>query len=333
MKRPSLFALVPAALVLAATPLFAANPSTRGPRVVTRPSGSASTPAAKSVRIDPAPATAASYSVQLNIVTRVQGTSFFRTAVDITNNTDANPVTATFQYCYTLNNVYQGCTQQETLTLLNFDSFHTDDIVEYLGTLGVLAPGAEDLSFGTFIVTFDGLPSGNGWEGTVTARTYNPYVVNGVTVGTLAIAYPGSLFFESSTGSLVGLIRDTRPAPTVAGALRTNLGITNTDVLGVGPVSVQLTFYDVTENSPTNGQLVGNAININDLQAGEVRQTNNVFDVAAIPDNVTSCIVFADITAGDPAVTIEGYINILDGGTQDGAFFEMKCSVGCPSFN
>jgi hypothetical protein len=44
-------------------------------------------------------------------------------------------------------------------------------------------------------------------------------------------------------------------------------------------------------------------------------------------------IVFADITAGDPLVTIEGYINILDGGTQDGAYFEMKCSVGCPSFN
>jgi hypothetical protein len=64
-----------------------------------------------------------------------------------------------------------------------------------------------------------------------------------------------------------------------------------------------------------------------------VRQINNVFDVAAIPDNVFSCIVFADITAGDAAATIEGYINILDGGTQDGAFIEMKCSVGCPSFN
>ncbi|MEX0878206.1 MAG: hypothetical protein WEB59_11595 [Thermoanaerobaculia bacterium] len=331
MKRPSVFALVPAALALAAAPLFAANGPAqgRGPRVVTRSPASA----AKSARIDPAPATAATYSVQVNIVTRVQGTSFFRTAIDITNNTTTDNVTATFQYCYNLNNVYQ-CTPGETLTLLSFQSFHEDDFVQYLGTLGVLAPGAEESSFGTLLVTFDGLPSGNGWEGTVTARTYNPYIVNGATVGTLAIAYPGSLFFESATGSLVGLIRDTQPAPTVAGALRTNLGITNTDVDGVGPVSVQLSFYDVTENSPTNGQEVGTRINMANLEAGEVRQINNIFDEtqANIPSNVTSCIVFADITAGDIAGTIEGYINILDGGTQDGAFFELKCSVGCPSF-
>lgn len=333
MKRPSLFALVSAALVLAATPLFAANPSSRGPRVVTRPS--APTPAAKSARIDPLPATAASYSAQLNIVTRVQGTSFFRTAVDITNNTEANPVTATYQYCYTLNGVYQGCTAQESLTLLNFDSFHTDDIIQYLGSQDLIPVEAENSSFGTFIVTFTGLLSGNGWEGTVTGRTYNPYVVNGATVGTLAIAYPGSLFFESATGSLVGLIRDTQLAPTVAGALRTNLGITNTDANGVANpvVDVQLTFYDVTENSPTNGNLVGNPINIAGLQAGEVRQTNNIFTAAAIPADITSLIVFADILAGDPLATIEGYINILDGGTQDGAFFEMKCSTGCPSFD
>ena len=320
MKRPSLSALVPAALVLAAAPLFAASPSSRGPQVVTRPTTSTdSTPGIKPK------ATAASYSAQVNIVTRVQGTSFFRTAIDITNNTSADPVTATFQYCYTFNNAFQGCTAQETITLLNLDNFHTDDIVEYLGTLGVLVPGAENLSFGTFLVTFDGLPTGRGWEGTVTARTYSPYDQNNPGLGTVAIAYPGSLFFESANEFVVGTIRDTRPAPTVAGALRTNVGITNTDVNGVGPVSVQLTFYDVTENSPTNGELVGNAVNINDLQSGEVRQINNVFDAAGIPDTVLSCIVFADITAGSVDGTIEGYINILDGGTQDGAYFEMKC--------
>ena len=46
-----------------------------------------------------------------------------------------------------------------------------------------------------------------------------------------------------------------------------------------------------------------------------------------IPANVTAMLVFADVvgaTATSP--TIEGYINILDGDTQDGAFFEMKCA-------
>jgi hypothetical protein len=323
MKRPSLFALVPAALVLAAAPLFAENPSGRGPRVVTRPSPDGS------VRVRPRAAAQESYSAQVNIVTRVQGTSFFRTAIDITNNTTsgtaATPVTADFQYCYTLSGVFQGCTPLRGIDLLAFQNFHTDDIVQYLDSLGVLTPGAGDLSFGTFIVTFGNLPSARGWEGTVTARTYSPYDQANPGLGTVAIAYPGSLFFESANQFVVGTIRDTTLAPTEAGALRTNLGVTNTDVNFVGTVSVQLTFYDVTENSPTNGQLVGNPINISNLAAGEVRQINDVFTVAAIPANVLSAIAFADITAGSALGTIEGYINILAGGTNDGAFFEMKC--------
>ena len=222
MKRLSVLASV-SVLALAAGPLFAAGKWTRGPRVVQRPSASSasSTAAQKSARVNPSAATAAGYSVQLNIVTRVQGTSFFRTAVDITNNTTTDGVTAAYQYCYTLNGSFRGCTPTQTIVLHPLDNFHTDDIVQFLGN--VLEPGAADLSFGTFIVTFDGLPSGNGWEGTVTGRTYSP---SGT--GTVAIAYPASLFFESASGSLVGTVRDTRPAPTEAGALRTNLGITNT---------------------------------------------------------------------------------------------------------
>jgi hypothetical protein len=210
--------------------------------------------------------------------------------------------------------------------LLSFDNFHTDDIVEYLGSLGILAPGAEASSFGTLLVTFQNLPSAFGWEGTVTARTYSAYQDNPA-LGTLAIAYPGSLFFESANTTLVATIRDTRAAPTVAGALRTNLGVTNTDLNGTGPVDVQLSFYDVTEGSPTNGQRVGNFVDVIGLDSGEVRQINNVWTLASIPSSVQSVIAFADITSpttGFP--TIEGYVNILSGGTNDGAYFEMKCA-------
>jgi hypothetical protein len=323
MKRLSLWVLASVVLALAAPPLLADNGLTpgRGTRVVTR-----SSPAdARAPHVEPK-ATAAAYSAQVNIVTRVQGTSFFRTAIDITNNTDVNAV-AQMQYCYTLSGAFQGCTQTQSISLQALDNFHTDDIVDYLGSLGVLVPGAEDLSFGTLLVTFQNLPSNFGWEGTVTARTYSPYDQNDPNLGTVAIAYPGSLFFESANTTLVGTIRDTRPAPTAAGALRTNLGVTNTDLNAVGPVNVQLSFYDVTPGTPTNGQRVGNFIDVNNLQAGEVRQISDVFTVAAIPNTVLSCIAFADITSpasGFP--TIEGYVNILDGGTQDGAFFEMKCA-------
>ena len=100
------------------------------------------------------------------------------------------------------------------------------------------------------------------------------------------------------------------------------------------PVTVRLSFYDVTENSPTNGQLVGTALTTPSLAPGEVFQFNDVFRSASIPTNVLSCIVFADIISPTTAAgTIEGYIDILDDGTRDGAYFEMKCSTGCPNFN
>jgi hypothetical protein len=79
---------------------------------------------------------------------------------------------------------------------------------------------------------------------------------------------------------------------------------------------------------------VGNAlIPDHPLAPGEVFQFNDVFTKAAIPNAVESCIVFVDVTSaqGSNPLTIEGYVNILDGGTNDGAYFEFKCQAGCPS--
>ncbi len=335
MKRLRAFAVACAVLALtSAASIAETGPrSGRQPRVVSRPAAAGKTQAAQRV---PASVSAAGYSVQLNIVTRVVGLSFYRTAVDITNNTATDGVSATFQYCYTSNGLFQGCTTATPLILLKYDSFHTDDIVDYLGTQGLVPADAANSSFGTFIVSFDGLPSNNGWEGTLTGRTYSPIDTANPTNGTVAIAYPGSLFFESARGTLVGIVRDTGPlGPSQAGQLRTNLGITNTglDGLAASDVTVQLSFYDVTEGSATNGQRVGNVLTTPSLKPGQVYQFNNVFSAAAVPSGVLSCIVFADVlTPTDGTGTIEGYIDLLDGNTQDGAFFEMKCSVGCPNF-
>jgi hypothetical protein len=281
-----------------------------------------------------ASASAVSYSVEVPIVTRVVGTALFRTAIDVSNNTAtgtaASPVLARFQYSYNRINSDGSLsffrTPVQTINLLAFDNFHTDDFVAYLGTLpGALQPGADQSSFGTLLVTFENLPSSQGWEGTVFARTYSP---NPTGAGTVAIAYPASLFFESANQVLVATIRDTQTAPSVAGRLRTNIGIRNTDIRGTTLfVTVQLSFYDVTPGNATNGQQVGTVLTLPNLQPGEVRQINDVRAKAAIPANVTGMLAFADVvgaTASTP--TIEGYVNILDGDTQDGAFFEMKCA-------
>jgi hypothetical protein len=286
------------------------------------------------IRENAASASAVSYSVEVPVVTRVVGTALFRTALDISNNTStgtaAVPVVVQFQYSY--NRVNSDGTTSffrapiQTINLLAFDNFHTDDFVQYLGTLpGVLQPGADQASFGTLLVTFENLPSSQGWEGTVFARTYSP---NPTGAGTVAIAYPGSLFFESASQALVATIRDTQLAPTVAGALRTNIGIRNTDVRITNQnATVEVSFYDVTAGSPTNGQRVGSVVTLAGLQPGEVRQLNNIRALAAIPAGVTAMLAFADVVgATATGATIEGYVNILDGGTQDGAFFEMKCT-------
>ena len=284
------------------------------------------------VRTQGASAAAVSYSVEVPVVTRVVGSALFRTAIDISNNTSATPVTVRFQYSYNRVNADGSSnffrTPIQTLTLLAFDNFHTDDFVQYLGTLpGALQPGADQSSFGTLLVTFENLASSQGWEGTVFARTYSP---NPTGAGTVAIAYPGSLFFESANATLVATIRDTQTATTAqaAGRLRTNIGIRNTDVRGSGQVvTVQLGFFDVTTGNATNGTRVGNLLSIQNLQPGEVRQLNNIRNLAAIPANVSAMLVFVDVvgaTATSP--TIEGYVVLLDGDTQDGAFFEMKCA-------
>jgi len=281
-----------------------------------------------------------SYTVEVPIVTRTVGTAFFRTAIDISNTTSSGtaavPVVARLQYSYNRINPDHTTSffrtpdptsprgQPLNINLLAFDNFHTDDIVQYLGSLNALESGAAENSFGTLDVTFENLPSAQGWEGTVSARTYSPNPTGG---GTLAIAYPASLFFESASQTLVATIRDTQTSPSEAGALRTNIGIRNTDIRNtLQNATVQVTFYDVTTGSPTNGQRVGTALTLT-LRSGEVLQLNNIRATAGIPNNVTAMLAYADVLgASATGPTIEGYVNLLDGVTQDGAFFEMKCA-------
>lgn len=273
---------------------------------------------------------AATYSLELPVLARVQGTAFFRTAVDISNNTNKNGVIARYQFAYTC--VATACSPQggfyrtavQTITLQGLDNFHQDDFIQTLDSQSLLQPGAVQGAIGTLLVTFDNLDTAGGWEGSVTGRTYNRIVETDPSRGTVGFAYNASLFFESADTTLVGTLRDTKSAPSIAGTLRSNLGIRNTDINGTNQnVSVEMEFYDTA-----TGTRVGNRIAFNNLQPGELRQVSDVWVTAQIPATVTSVIAFADVlnpTATSP--TIEGYITIIDGQvTQDAAFFEMKCA-------
>jgi len=229
-----------------------------------------------------------SYSEEVAVLARVQGTAFFRTLIAITNNTNKNGVTATYQFSYTC--VSAACspvggfyrTAVQTITLKALDSFLQDDFIDYMDKQLLLQPGAAAGSIGTLLVTFNNLPSCNGFEANVVARTYNRIVESDATQGTVGFAYNGSLFFDSADTTLIGFARDTKSSPTLAGKLRTNVGIRNTDINGTGKnMTVDLTFYDTV-----TGTKVGNTITFVDLRPGEIRQISDLWTTAAISSSV-----------------------------------------------
>ncbi|HEV2063645.1 MAG TPA: hypothetical protein VGS00_03760 [Thermoanaerobaculia bacterium] len=255
--------------------------------------------------------------------------AFVRTAVDISNNTNAT-VSATYQYSYTctsptcspVNGFYR--TPERTIPLLAFDNFHQDDIVQYLGSQGLLQPGADQGSTGTLLVTFNNVPSNIGWEATVEARTYNRVLEPDPLRGTVGFGMNASLFFESTNTTLTGTVRDTRPSPSLEGSLTSHVGIRNTDVSNPpknAPVTVDLTLYD-----PATGHRVGNTVTLTNIQPGDVRLVNDLFTVAAVPASVQSVILFADTRNPSTAPTIEGFILIQDTYSGDTRFHEMKCA-------
>jgi hypothetical protein len=282
------------------------------------------------------------FGVVVPVVARIQGTAFFRTSIDINNNTSKNGVTAQYQFSYTC--VSSSCspvggfynTPLQTITLPGLGNFHQDDIVNYLAGQGLLQPGAVQGCLGTFLVNFANLPQAipNGSEGGVVARTYNHLDEGTLSSATVGFAYNASVGFESADTTLVGTARDTKSNPTLAGQLRSNVGIYNTDINGkFTNVTVVLSFYDVV-----TGQLVGNKQTLANLQPGELRQISDLWTTAGIPSTVNQVIIFADVQNHSSSTPeIEGYVTIIDGQagtagatagirTQDASFFAMKCN-------
>ena len=270
------------------------------------------------------------YSQELPVLARVQGTALFKTFVSFTNNTNTNGVTASFQFSYTC--VSTTCsppggfyrTPVQTVTLPALGSFVQDDFIDYLNTQSLLQPGANAGTIGTLLVTFANLPSSNGWEANVVARIYNRIVEADPNQGTVGFAFNASEFFDSADTTLVGYGHDTKAAPTVAGKVRTNVGVRNTDINGTNQkMTVKITCYDTA-----TGALVGNPITFVDLQPGEVRQVSDLWATAGIGPAVTNVIIFVDAqnpTATSP--TMEGYITLIEGqNTQDAALFTLLCA-------
>ena len=89
-------------------------------------------------------ATKASYSVEFSQVARLQGLAFYRTAVDITNNTTtaaSSPASSTPTPTPACANGFCR-TPQFAIPLAGLDNFHSDDMVQYMDSQGLLVAGA-----------------------------------------------------------------------------------------------------------------------------------------------------------------------------------------------
>ena len=141
------------------------------------------------------------FSAEVPVVARIQGTAFFRTSVDINNNTNQN-VTVQYQFSYSC--FSSGCdasnpfhrTSPQTFVLPALGGFHQDDLVDYLNTQSLLVAGTEQGTFGTLLVTFTNLPimCPSGSEASVVARTYNHLDESTADSATVGFAYNASLF-------------------------------------------------------------------------------------------------------------------------------------------
>jgi hypothetical protein len=113
-------------------------------------------PAGPRMRSQSVSAPAAAYSVELSQVARLQGAgAFYRTAVDITNNTNNGGVTARIQYSYSNAACAGGICRTAPLLipLAAVDNFHQDDMVQYLDSQGLLVAGAVNSAVGTLLIT------------------------------------------------------------------------------------------------------------------------------------------------------------------------------------
>jgi len=277
------------------------------------------------------------YSTEISQVALLQGQALYRTAIDLTNNTENNGVIARVQYSYTCTGCAGGGffrTNPIVIPLAGLDNFHSDDMVTYLASQPQtgLAADAVNGAIGTLLVTFDNLPSTNGWEGTAIARLYNRVNENDPNQGTVGYAFPGSLFFESAHMTQVAIVRDTSSPDAAAantqGSQRTNLGVRNTDIDGDNfpgtdrHVSITVQLFD-----PTTGNAVGSALNTTNMLPGEVRIFGNVFQLAGVPANVNEAIAFIDVQSPtESSPTIESFVVTIDNTTVDGSYFDAKCA-------
>ena len=251
------------------------------------------------------------------VVTQIQGATFYRTSITLTNGNETltAPVVMDFSYRSPADGTFQIATLTLSPALGPKRVAFFDDIIQEFKNAGrIRAADTSQGLFGTLLVTFGVLDIKA--EAGVVARIYSAAPGG----GTLGFAFDGKCFCEAGTrfralgGGRDGVFGND-------GSTRANLGIVNDgDASGVGATDVRITYFDGSTGTQLKQFFLSDLIH-HDLEANEVAQINNIFNDSAIPSTTTTLMIKVEAQQADLYVT--GYIVQLDNTTQDGSFFYL----------
>jgi hypothetical protein len=255
----------------------------------------------------------AGFSVDMPVVTRVQGAStFFYTALTVTNDTGA-PTDVTFEYIsadYTID-----VSGMLVAGLVGHGTFHTDDVIQLLSTQGSLTAAQAASTFGSLLLNFSAAAFTVGNEASAVARIYN-YQTAGQRPS-IGFAYRGNVLRQNGAHTLSSVMRNTAGL-TSGPDLSTNLGLENVGIDDTGavnttPVTIQLTFYDGATGNAIGGQPSYT------LKPGQIIQINNAWGTYNLPAGTHEALVVATEIGGTSQIGL--YVALKDNSTNDVSLF------------
>lgn len=258
----------------------------------------------------------AGFSVDLPVVTRVQGaTTTFYTALTVTNNS-ATTTDILFEYIsadYDLD-----ASGILVVGLAGHASFHTDDLIQYLADHGFLTADQAASTFGSLLLNFSAASFTAGTEASAVARIYN-YQTAGQRPS-IGFAYRGNVLRQTGVHTVSSVIRNTAGL-TTGPDISTNLGFENVGIDDAGavntnPVTIQLSFYDGATGAPVGGHPTYT------LKSGQIVQVNGAWNAFDLPAGTHEVLVVATETSG--TAQIGGYVVLKDNATNDTSFFFME---------
>ena len=256
------------------------------------------------------------FTVDLPVVTHVQGaTTIFYTSIDITNNT-AQPTDVSYQYLSADRTIDVSGTLVRNLG--GHGNFHQEDILQYLASTGAITPAQANSTFGTMLLTFENPSFTTGKEASASVRVYN--YLNSGQRPSIGFAYRAIPLTKNGSHSLSSVISNTTSTASVPSVV-TNLGLENVGINDNGdvdstPISLRLTFYD-----PRTGAQVGPQPDVT-LASGQLAQLNNLWATYSLPADATNLVLTVTETSG--SAQIRGYLSVKDTFTNDGSFFFMQ---------